>query len=185
MTYEEAVLNGMVAYSASKKFAEKAAWEFVLREKPNFTLTTIHPVVVFGPQVIDEFAKGDLNLSNSFISDLLKLKGGDTVPEFGASSIDVRDVAKAHLVAFEKDDSAGKRLIVSNELFTNQTLLDIINKDVPKLKGKVVKGVPGSQPIPKSNIDDKKSREFLGIKYISLRDSVVNTLDQYTKVNGL
>ena len=37
--------------SASKAFAEKAAWDFVEKEKPNFSLSTIQPSLVFGPIV--------------------------------------------------------------------------------------------------------------------------------------
>ena len=35
------------------KFAEKAAWDFVEKEKPNFTLSVINPVYVFGPQAFE------------------------------------------------------------------------------------------------------------------------------------
>jgi len=41
VTEEEAVENPTNAYRASKTFAERAAWEFVEREKPNFTLATV------------------------------------------------------------------------------------------------------------------------------------------------
>ena len=46
ITEEEALQNPSNGYRASKTFAEKAAWEFVEKEKPNFTLATvcIHPV---------------------------------------------------------------------------------------------------------------------------------------------
>jgi nucleoside-diphosphate-sugar epimerase len=37
ITLEEATLNPSNGYRASKTFAEKAAWEFVEKEKPNFT----------------------------------------------------------------------------------------------------------------------------------------------------
>jgi nucleoside-diphosphate-sugar epimerase len=37
ITLEEADLNPAYGYRASKTFAEKAAWEFVEKEKPNFT----------------------------------------------------------------------------------------------------------------------------------------------------
>jgi nucleoside-diphosphate-sugar epimerase len=37
ITLEEAYLNPSNGYRASKKYAEKAAWEFVEKEKPNFT----------------------------------------------------------------------------------------------------------------------------------------------------
>lgn len=35
----------------SKAFAEKAAWEFVEKERPTFSLSTIEPTLVFGPIV--------------------------------------------------------------------------------------------------------------------------------------
>lgn len=41
ITEREAVENPMNGYRASKTLAERAAWEFVEREKPNFTLATV------------------------------------------------------------------------------------------------------------------------------------------------
>jgi nucleoside-diphosphate-sugar epimerase len=40
-TREEALTSPLAAYRASKKLAEKAAWDFVEHEKPNFTLATV------------------------------------------------------------------------------------------------------------------------------------------------
>ena len=37
------------AYRASKVKAERAAWEFVEKEKPQFDIVTIMPPLVFGP----------------------------------------------------------------------------------------------------------------------------------------
>lgn len=37
VTEEEAEINPAFGYRASKTFAEKAAWDFVEKEKPNFT----------------------------------------------------------------------------------------------------------------------------------------------------
>jgi NADPH-dependent methylglyoxal reductase len=45
-TYEYAVNNPEMAYVASKPLAEKAAWEFIEREKPVFDLVTICPSMV-------------------------------------------------------------------------------------------------------------------------------------------
>jgi nucleoside-diphosphate-sugar epimerase len=41
VTRDEAMQSPLAAYRASKTFAEKAAWDFVEKEKPNFTLTTV------------------------------------------------------------------------------------------------------------------------------------------------
>jgi nucleoside-diphosphate-sugar epimerase len=51
ITSEEATENPMMGYRASKTFAEKAAWDFVEKEKPNFSLSTVNPPMVFGPIV--------------------------------------------------------------------------------------------------------------------------------------
>jgi nucleoside-diphosphate-sugar epimerase len=51
ITREEAEESPMMGYRASKTFAEKAAWDFLEKEKPNFTLATINPPMVFGPIV--------------------------------------------------------------------------------------------------------------------------------------
>ena len=41
MTEEEALENPARGYFGSKTFAEKAAWDFVEKEKPNFSLATV------------------------------------------------------------------------------------------------------------------------------------------------
>jgi nucleoside-diphosphate-sugar epimerase len=51
ITREQAEQNPMSGYRASKTFAEKAAWEFLEKEKPNFTIATINPPMVYGPVV--------------------------------------------------------------------------------------------------------------------------------------
>jgi nucleoside-diphosphate-sugar epimerase len=51
ITEEQAQESIMFGYRASKTFAEKAAWEFIEKERPNFTVSTINPPMVFGPIV--------------------------------------------------------------------------------------------------------------------------------------
>lgn len=49
VTYEQAISIPGAGYPGSKKFAEKAAWDFISKEKPAFSFTTINPVLIFGP----------------------------------------------------------------------------------------------------------------------------------------
>lgn len=51
ITREQAEENAMLGYRGSKTFAERAAWDFVEKEKPNFVISTINPPMVFGPIV--------------------------------------------------------------------------------------------------------------------------------------
>lgn len=51
VTYDQALTTESknTAYQASKKYAEKAAWDFVANEKPNFDVVTINPPMIYGP----------------------------------------------------------------------------------------------------------------------------------------
>ena len=51
ITHDQALENPSNGYRASKTFAEKAAWDFLEKEKPNFTVSTINPPLVLGPIV--------------------------------------------------------------------------------------------------------------------------------------
>ncbi|CAK7900707.1 putative NADPH-dependent methylglyoxal reductase Grp2p [[Candida] anglica] len=179
-TWELAKINGCFGYFASKKFAERAAWEFLESERPNFTLTTINPAFVFGPQAFDSEVTSKLNLSNAIISDLLKIKPGEPVPDKSDPSIDVRDVATAHIIAIEKIEAIGKRIILKNEDYSNQLILDAINKGVPELRGKIAIGTPGTKK-PLNFFNDQKSRQLLGLNYTSLETSVIETVRQFIK----
>lgn len=48
LTHEEALQSQAAGYRASKTFAERAAWEYVEKEKPNFDLVTMNPPLVIG-----------------------------------------------------------------------------------------------------------------------------------------
>ncbi|CAH2353978.1 putative NADPH-dependent methylglyoxal reductase Grp2p [[Candida] railenensis] len=183
ITYEQAKSDSVAAYYGSKTFAEKAAIEFVKNEEPHFTISTVHPVFVFGPQAFDSEAKGELNVTNTFISGLLKLKEGSdaSVPTNSGTFIDVRDVAAAHLIEIEKP-SNGLRVLVKNVDFNSQSLLNIINKNFPELG--LIKGDPEA-PVDKKRITDAKSRAYLGVNYIDIEKSVVDTVKQYVAANKL
>ena len=52
LTYEEAAkpcTSGSFAHAVSKALAEKAAWDFMATNKLSFDLTTICPLMVYGP----------------------------------------------------------------------------------------------------------------------------------------
>ena len=69
VTYEQAKSGDVVAaYCASKTLAEKAAWDFVKTEKPNFDLATICPPMVYGP--LDHVA--DLDHLNTSSADIFR-----------------------------------------------------------------------------------------------------------------
>lgn len=188
ISWEAAKENALTGYVGSKKFAEEAAWDFVKAEKPNFVLSTVNPVFVFGPQAFDSEVKGTLNTSAEIINQILKLSPTDPVPDTTGAYIDVRDVARAHLVAFEKKEAENERLILSDARFSSQMILDIVNEKFAKeVSGKVPVGKPDTGLEQTKNmaiIDNKLSKEILGFKFIDLEKTVVDTIQQILDVNG-
>ncbi len=102
-------------YSKSKVLAEKAAWKFVedLPAEEKFELTTVLPAFVMGPPLTPAsgtsvgFVQGILTGGMAEIS-------GQHVP-----SCDVREVAKAHVLATSNKKAAGKRYMVVNDKTLN------------------------------------------------------------------
>lgn len=187
VTWEEAKKDPYTAYYGSKTFAEKAAWDFLKenKDKVKFKLTTVNPVFVLGPQLFDENVSANLNTSCQFINDIVHSTPETELDKnlFGGF-IDVRDVSKAHQLAFERDDLIGQRLILSEGRFTMQDFADIINEDFPKLKGKIAVGKPGSgQDLLKSiaKLDNSKTKRLLGFKFRSLQETVDDTVSQILK----
>lgn len=189
-TWESCQLNGATAYCGSKKLAETAAWEFQKdnRDAVKFQLSTVNPVYVFGPQLFDEDVSDKLNTSCEIINALVHNKP-DTKRTEGLHGqyIDVRDVAKAHLLAFQKEEAIGKRLLLSGGKFAYQDFEDILNEDFPQLKGKILVGTPGSseetyKTFP--SIDNTKTKQILGFSFRSLRETVHDTAAQILKKDG-
>lgn len=184
VTWEGALNDPVSGYLGSKTFAEKAGWDFLEKEKPNFKLSTVNPVYVFGPQAFDENVKGTLNTSAEIINGCLKLNKDDEVPGYSGASIDVRDVSKAHIAAFEKEEAIGQRLILSAERFTSQGILDILHKEFPEYAAKLPVGTPGSQAKATfATIDNSKSKKILGFEFIDLKNSTIDTIKQIIEAN--
>ncbi|KAL6947539.1 hypothetical protein ACO0RG_000114 [Hanseniaspora osmophila] len=179
MTLEEGLQNPSNAYLYSKTTGEKALWELHSSLHAKFPIVVINPTYVFGPQVFDSSVHKNLNASNEVINGIVhsKLKDSNLVSNTNASSIDVRDVARAHVDAITNDKLNGQRLLLDNERFSSQSVADIINNNFPELKGKIGLNFP-------AKLDNHVTREFLGFKFIDLETSVKDTVQQILKVEA-
>ncbi|KAK6866530.1 putative NADPH-dependent methylglyoxal reductase GRP2, partial [Candida tropicalis] len=108
-TIEIGISEPSKSYFVSKTFAEKAVWEFVKTQEPHFQVSVVNPSFVFGPQAYEIKDKSKLNSSSEILAGIFRSKADDQFPQLAGVSIDVRDVAKAHLVGFEKDEAINKR----------------------------------------------------------------------------
>ncbi|KAK4225243.1 putative NADPH-dependent methylglyoxal reductase [Podospora fimiseda] len=168
------------AYRASKKFAEKSAWDFMTAESPLFSLATICTTLTLGP--VQRFLTPPLtsiNDSNQRILDMIRgnMKQGikPTAPVF--TFVDVRDVALAHVRAMERKEAANKRFYVIGGTFSNGQIAGIIRDGFEELKDKLPEGkLEDDFPETHWRFDNSRSKEVLGIKYKGLVESVRDTV---------
>ena len=191
-SWEAGQANPLRGYCASKKFAEQAAWDFVKENKDavKFKLTVVNPVVVFGPQQFDSSVSAKLNTSCEFVNTLVHATPDAPFDPYGlyGGFIDVRDVAKAHLLAFQNEEAIGQRLILHAGKFASQDIADVLNEDFPQLKGKIPVGKPkmGVLGIGErgATVNNSNTKEILGFEFIGFKQTIHNTAAQILKHDG-
>ncbi|OAL26113.1 hypothetical protein AYO20_10247 [Fonsecaea nubica] len=183
MTMEEALTapNPQAAYRASKKFAEKAAWDFLEAEKPGFTLTTLCPPMIYGPVLHQVKSLDDLNTSSLRILNLYR--GTPRAGPVGSPiHVDVRDLALAHVLALERPQAANQRFFVAAQLATETQLREIMEEAFPEIRGNLKDELTNTPP--PWGIDNSKSINVLGIKYRPLKETIVDAVNSLKKLGA-
>ena len=94
-------------YYYSKTLAEQAAWQFVEAGKPRFDLVVINPFFVIGPSLVPGINTSHtslIGLTNGRIPAVIALEW---------ALVDVRDVARAHILAMENPAAAGSYIVAA------------------------------------------------------------------------
>ncbi|KAE8442273.1 hypothetical protein EG329_003533 [Mollisiaceae sp. DMI_Dod_QoI] len=181
VTYETASnkdTNGAIAYCASKTFAERAAFDFVAKNKPNFNISTILPPMVYGPAA---HTINNLDHMNTSSADIYRLMNGSLkeVPETAFYPyVDVRDVGEAHARAYEYAEGAGQRYFVAAGRFTYNIICQIILKNFPELKERIPE--PKDVPFPDVYlVNNEKVKTELGMSFIDLETCIVDQVKEF------
>lgn len=120
-------------YVLSKTLAEQAAWKF---SKDNeLDLVTINPAMVIGPLL-----QPTLNTSAQVILNLIS--GSPVYPNFSFGWTNVKDVALAHVLAFETPSARG-RYCMAEKVVHFSDVVKIIHETYPSL------------PVPDKCADDQ------------------------------
>ncbi|TKA70426.1 hypothetical protein B0A55_07897 [Friedmanniomyces simplex] len=185
---EQAVQNPANGYRASKTFAERAAWDFLEQEKPNFTIATMCPPLVLGPIVHYLNSLDALNTSNQRIRDIMQGKAKDEIPETGTYIwVDVRDLALCHVLAIEKEEAANKRFFITAGYFSNKQIAESIGRHYSQYKEQLpTSSTPGGD-FPKDGlykIDNERVQKVLGIKFRSFDESIKDTVKSLQAVGA-
>ncbi|KAI7467982.1 NAD(P)-binding protein [Hortaea werneckii] len=188
ITPQQAIENPANGYRASKTFAERAAWDFLEKEKPNFSIATMCPPLVLGPIVHYLNSLDALNTSNQRVRDIMMGKAKDEIPPTGTFIwVDVRDLALCHVLAMEKEGAANKRFFITTGYFSNKEIAEIIGKNFPQYKeGLPSASTPGGG-YPEEGvykIDNSNVVNTLGVKFRPLEESIVDTVKSLQAVGA-
>ncbi|EED86030.1 predicted protein [Postia placenta Mad-698-R] len=175
--------TGLSKYSASKVLAERAAWEFVEKNKARIAwdLVVVNPPYVFGP-TLNEVDKPE-SLHSSMDEWFKAVCGGiyNTAPwgsDGGPDYIDVRDLALAHVLAIQKEGAGGERLIISSGPWKWQDFT-IAGR---KIGAVIPAGNTSYDPAKATHLimyDASKAPKVLGIKYRSIDETTRDILEDY------
>ena len=103
-------------YPYSKTVAERAAWE-IADAQDRWDMVTIHPGLVLGPALTTASKSGSMTTMKSFID--YSLATG--APDLALGFVDVRDVARAHILAGFTPEARGRYITNAATV----TMLDI------------------------------------------------------------
>ncbi|PCH42507.1 NAD(P)-binding protein [Wolfiporia cocos MD-104 SS10] len=177
----------VVKYLASKTLAERAAWEFLEKNKGkiNWDLVVINPPYVYGPAIHEVESPEALNESlNAWYRSVFKnlhepAQASSIGYGFLADWIDVRDVADAHYLALQKEQAANQRIIISAG---NWKWQDWINT-ARKFGVETSKGDDSYDPtvaVHMIQYDVSRAKAVLGInKYYSIEETTKDTIDDF------
>lgn len=163
-------------YPLSKTLAERTAWtDFA--DQGLIDLRVINPTLVIGPLLTTH-----LNTSHEMVLD--HLTGTKSVIANGAVGlVDVRDVALAHVLAFEKDDAHGRYLLAAVSWHWQQIcekLRECVGTDsemAKKMPSAIVgESGPAFEKASPTRFSNKKARA-LGIEFSDVVTSLQATVD--------
>ncbi|KAK0192885.1 hypothetical protein F5146DRAFT_979453 [Armillaria mellea] len=197
VTKEQAIAAGqpILVYVAQKKYADLAVVGFA-EKHPEIDITLIGPPFNYGP-----FAPGfeyllpepDLNALSTNANIYALLRPGNTEFPGGPGAIDVRDVARAHVVALQSRPSAevGRKrfAIVSPHRSSYKDALAIIAKERPELKDRLTDATLAPEsPSYTLPVEWQKIEDVLGLKadsFIPWEKTILDTVDSLVRIEGL
>ncbi|XP_034687913.1 cinnamoyl-CoA reductase 1-like [Vitis riparia] len=152
-------------YVLSKTLAEEAAWKFA-KEK-GMDIVTINPAMVIGPLL-----QPTLNASAAAILNLIN--GAQIFPNFTMGWVHVKDVAEAHIQAFEIPSANGRYCLAERTVHYSE-IVKILKDLFPDFQ-LPVKCADDHPFMPTYQICKEKAKS-LGIEFIPLEESLKETVE--------
>lgn len=169
-------LEPMGQYQASKIASYTATLDFIEENKPQFSVVTLHPVFVYGRNLLqtkaEELTGSNGMLFGSFFAD---------EPMFAPyRGVHVLDVAEAHIKALTLADAPVSSFLMSASDRTWEEALEFVKKEYPAV-GVKVQPKDGA----KWNVDTTRAREILGFEtWREMEVQIKDVFDQQLQLRG-
>ena len=180
-------------YSFSKKIAEETAWE-ISKSQNRWDLITINPGFILGPSLSNRTDSFSIDFMLSLLNG--KMKSG--VPALSFPLVDVRDVAKDHILGAFTLNASGRHIVISGKSPFYLEIAEVIKneygdkyptptKNVPnfilyivapfmKMKWSFLKNSLGIR----AELDNSYSKEDLGMSYRPIKETIIDQVRQIT-----
>ncbi|KAL5995263.1 hypothetical protein ACLOJK_025321 [Asimina triloba] len=155
-------------YVLSKTLADEATWKFA-KEK-GIDVVTINPAMVIGPLL-----QPTLNTSAATILNLIvKPLGSPTFPNATFGWVHVKDVAEAHILAFEVPSANGRYCLVDG-VFHFSGIVEILRELYPSIP--LPEKCAEDKPFTPTYRVSKERAKSLGVNYIPTDVAIKETVE--------
>jgi nucleoside-diphosphate-sugar epimerase len=158
-------------YVLSKTLAEDAAWKFA-KEK-GIDLVVINPSMVIGPLL-----QPALNTSAAAISNIIN--GAQVFPNLTFGWVDVRDIAKAHIQAYEIPSASGRYCMVGRVAHYSE-VVRTLRELYPSLQ--LPEKCADDKPFVPTYQVSKERAKSLGIEFTPFDVSLKETVESLKEKN--
>ena len=171
-------------YEKSKYAAEKEAWRIYEENKDKIEVAVINPGFVVGPVM-----SKNVSASPTMIIRIMN-NSMPGIPKLSVPFVDVRDVARAHVLALENPNATGKRFILAAKTIWMLEAAQILAKEFEPQGFKIPTKTLGKCPIyiaslwdPQARlllnyigyhirVNNQRSIDVLGLKYTDVEESL-------------
>ena len=171
-------------YEKSKYAAEKEAWKIYEENKDKIELAVINPGFIIGPVMSKNVAASPMMIIRMMNNDL------PGIPKMIVPVVDVRDVARAHVLALENPNATGNRFILASKSYWMLEVAQVLEKEFKPQGFKIPTRTIGKCPLHLASLWDRqvrlmmnyigyemrvnnqKSIDVLGIKYTDAEESI-------------
>lgn len=175
------------ANEESPSSIESALQTFVKEKSRSFSLAIICPAMIWGPLAHKTDLDG-VDSSSKDVAEIWRTMNGEGTGNFRVPAfIDVRNVAQAHLRAYEREieeDQTEDRYIVSSSSVTYAQVCSILKTQAPEWRLKIPDPAKVDDQEPSCTFDNTQTKEDLCMSFIGLEDCLRDTAQSLVEIEA-